>query len=119
MHGHLEVTKLLIEHSSEENIKEADHCGTTPLMDACRCGFLDIVHLFVTRKGGSEEDLFVQNKTGQNCLHVAAETGQSRMVQELVTKYGMNVNFPTDRFGKLTALHWAAKVSKRCSFPQV
>jgi ankyrin repeat protein len=107
MHGHAEVARVLI--TQEErlfNVNEADHCGTTPVMDACRFGFSLLVKLLLSE---FKAELTQVNKLGMNCLHIASEAGQTEIIKLLVKEYGMDVNIPASPSG-LTPLHWAVKV---------
>jgi ankyrin repeat protein len=106
MHGHIEVSKLLLHESSVEEANEEDNCGTTPLMEAARFGFLSLIELLIQF---AQANLKEVNKQGLNCLHIAAEAGETESVRVLVEKYGMDVNSKAEPLG-MTALHWAAKV---------
>ena len=107
MHGHENVTRLLLtQDDAIFNIQDSDQCGTTPVMDACRFGFNQLVQLLVSE---FKADLNQVNKLGMNCLHVASEAGQTETIELLVKTYGMSVHFPASPSG-LTPLHWAVKV---------
>jgi len=106
MHGHLGVIKVIAELSTPEEMNEEDHCGMTPLMDACRFGHVPVIHYLVK---AASADLNKFNKSGQNCLHIAAEAGRSSVVQDLVENFRMDVNLPSALPLQLTALHWTAK----------
>ncbi|XP_021967730.1 ankyrin repeat domain-containing protein 16-like isoform X1 [Folsomia candida] len=107
MHGHLEVSQLLLNHQPDpaEDINTPDHCGITPLMDACRFGYLHIFN-YLLKLGGNLHQI---NQQGQNCLHVAAEAGQTSLIEELVNNCGMNVDEPAQDDAKMRPLQWAAK----------
>src|SRR5665811_1620291 len=106
MHGHLEVAKLLVEEEGVEHANEEDHCGTSPVMDACRFGFQDLIDFL---KECTQADLTKCNQQGLNCLDIAAESGQSKTIKLLVGKYNMDINRRTDSL-LFSPLHWAAKV---------
>lgn len=119
MHGHLEVTRLLIEDSSlppEEQVLIVDSCGTTPIMECCRFGHVELLKYLVGL--GQEDGNFLQvcNSQGQNCLAIAAEAGQTNVVRSLIGTYGMDVDQPSKGGEKMTALHWSAKVGGSSCF---
>lgn len=106
MHGHLDVVKLIASISTPLELEEEDSCGSTPLMDACRSGHLNIIKFLIDVIG---IDPNKQNKNGVGLLHVAAEANQEYVVKTLAEDYHMNVNSPSHLFS-FTPLHWASRV---------
>jgi len=105
MHGHLDVVKLLTAESSQQSVGEEDNCGSSPLMDACRCGFMRIAEFFIDEVGISSKTL---NKNGVGLLHVSAEANQPEIVEVLVKRYQIDINQRSELLS-FTPLHWAAR----------
>jgi len=106
MHGNLEVSKLLVQESSISEINQADQCGTTPIMEACRFGYLELIDYLIEY---THADLNRCNMQGLACIHIAAEAGQSEVIKLLTSKYGVDIDMQTDHLN-MSPLHWAAKV---------
>jgi len=125
MHGNLDATKYILSKYSElsqlissiqDKLDEekiywnaSDNCGSTPVMDAVRFGFIQILQVLLNQNEKPELLLNRLNKAGQNCLHVAAEAGQCEIIRFIVQKNYVDVNSTSEQFG-MTALHWATKV---------
>ncbi|XP_059160323.1 NF-kappa-B inhibitor alpha-like isoform X2 [Physella acuta] len=98
-----------------------DQLGNTPLHNACRLGFTDIVRTLIT-PGHYEEtlqnqygipnqqfpqDLELKNYEGLTCLHLAA-IGEHVDVMQLLLAAGADVNQPEGKSGR-SVLHLAAE----------
>ncbi|CAL8100952.1 unnamed protein product [Orchesella dallaii] len=105
MHGHLEVLKLLVAGCSSLELNEEDNCGTTPLMEACRFGFMEIIEYLIVEVGIDPQAV---NKNGVGLLHVAAEANQGDVIKVLVNKYQVDINAASEQL-LMTPLHWAAR----------
>ncbi|KAK2175961.1 hypothetical protein NP493_694g01070 [Ridgeia piscesae] len=104
LHGRLDACEVLLQQGGY-NVDEADNCGTTPLMDALRNGHTDIADLLIRQH---KADTAKEDQLGRQCLHLAAEAGNSASVVYL-NQYGdFNVNSQTLTSG-VTPLHLAAK----------
>ena len=88
MHGRKSAVQMLLSRGNYAT-DEADACGNTPLMEALRMGHLDIAELLISDHHAS---LYAKDKTGRMVLHIAAEAGQLKAVQELVETHGVDVN---------------------------
>jgi hypothetical protein len=97
--GHVEITRLLLENGAEVNVKSVG--GFTPLHWAAWNGHVDILHLLV--ENGA--DLEVQNNDGRRALHIAASYGHLPFIQELISRYHVDIN-AKENDGR-TALSWA------------
>jgi len=105
MHGHLDAVKVLANESSQKQVGEEDNCGSSPLMDACRCGRQRIAEFFIDEIGVSPKLL---NKNGVGLLHVSAEANQQEMTELLVKRYKLDINQPSELLS-FTPLHWASR----------
>jgi hypothetical protein len=97
--GHVEITRLLLENGAEVNVKSVG--GFTPLHWAAWNGHVDILHLL--DENGA--DLEVQNNDGRRALHIAASYGHLPFIQELISRYHVDIN-AKENDGR-TALSWA------------
>jgi len=104
MHGHMAVTEMLLE-LNPMLVDARDSCNTSPLMDACRFGFLDLMELLILKY---KADISLENSLGMKCLHIAAQAGQLAVITSLVRNHSMEVNMAT-RLGH-TPLHYAIRV---------
>ena len=84
--GHIEIIRLLLQNGAEVNAK--DDSGWTPLHDAAYHGHVDILHLLV--ENGA--DLEVQDNDGWRALHDAADQGHLPFIQELISRYHVDIN---------------------------
>lgn len=115
LHGHLNCVKLIAlgvkgqGQQSWSKVNEEDTSGATPLLDACRCGFIEIAEYLIDNCG---IDPGILNSNGVGVLHVAAEANQGEMIEFLVGKFKnrLDVNEPS-KLLNFTALHWASRVS--------
>jgi hypothetical protein len=97
--GHIEIARLLLQSGAEVNAK--GNGGSTPLHSAETYGDVDILHLLV--ENGA--DLESQDNAGMRALHFAAWDGNLPIMQELISRYHVDINArSTD--GR-TALSWA------------
>jgi ankyrin repeat protein len=99
LHGHIEIARLLLQNGADVNVK-SDR-GRTPLYCAAWNGHIDVFHLLV--ENGA--DLEAQDNTGMRALHRAAYNGNLPFVQELISRYHVDIN-ARDNDGR-TALRWA------------
>jgi hypothetical protein len=100
-HGHVEITRLLLQNGAEVNARSDD--GYTPLYCAAFYGHVDILHLLV--ENGA--DLEAQNYHGYRALHYAAYHGNLPFIQELISRYHVDINAREENNGR-TAL-WEAR----------
>jgi hypothetical protein len=84
--GHIEIARLLLQNGVEVNAK--DRYGETPLHWAAWNGHIDILHLFV--ENGA--DLEAQHNDGERALHSAANYGHLPFIQELISRYHVDIN---------------------------
>jgi hypothetical protein len=84
--GHVEIIRLLLQNGAEVNAK--DNHGHTPLQDAAFQGHVDILHLLV--ENGA--DLEAQSNGGWRALHYAARYGDLPFIQELISRYHVDIN---------------------------
>jgi hypothetical protein len=84
--GHVEIARLLLQNGAEVNAKS--NRGRTPLYCAALNGHIDILHLLV--ENGA--DLEAQDNNGVRALHYAAYYGQLPFIQELISRYHVDIN---------------------------
>ena len=101
LHGHLNLCKALIDkHNFDANI--ADDNGCTALHYSVRKGsyelFSNIMHMVT--------NIYVQNKNGMNCLHLAALHGHLNICKTLIDDCQFNMHV-IDNAG-WTAFHYFA-----------
>jgi hypothetical protein len=84
--GHVEIARLLLQNGAEVNAKR--RCDRTPLQDAAYYGHVDILHLLV--ENGA--DLEAQDKIGCRALHSAACNDNLPIIQELISRYHVDIN---------------------------
>ena len=84
--GHVEITRLLLQNGAEVNAK--NNYGNTPLFCAAENGHIDILHLLVENGANLE----AQNNDGRRALHIAASYGHLPFIQELISRYHVDIN---------------------------
>jgi hypothetical protein len=94
--GHIEIIRLLLQNGAD--VKAKSNYGDTPLHWAAIFGNVDILHLLV--ENGA--DLEAQSSYGERALHFATYHGNLPLIQELISRYHVNIN-ARDNFGR-TAL---------------
>ena len=83
--GNKEVVQKLVSFKSVKYVDPTD--GSTPLHQACRQGWLDIVKLFIEKYGC---DPYVTNRSNQSLLHYACRYGHMDIVQYLINEQHSN-----------------------------
>ncbi|KAL7637921.1 UNVERIFIED_CONTAM: hypothetical protein RMT77_011534 [Armadillidium vulgare] len=87
--GHLNCLKVLLENEEAVNLIDfSDRFDNSPLHEAARNGYLDVVKLLLEK--GSQIDN--KNEDEETALHIAAETGQKEVVEELIKNYRFLIN---------------------------
>jgi hypothetical protein len=84
--GYVEITRLLLQNGAEVNAK--NNYGHTPLHWAAIHGQVDILHLLVENGANLE----AQNNYGGRALHYAARYGHLPFIQELISRYYVDIN---------------------------
>jgi hypothetical protein len=84
--GHIEISRLLLQNGADVNVK--DDGGNTPLHWAAEEDNIDVLHLLV--ENGA--DLEAQNNEGWRALHSAADQGHLPFIQELISRYHVDIN---------------------------
>ena len=84
--GHVEIARLLLQNGAEVNVR--DSLDRTPLHYAALFGHVDILHLLV--ENGA--DLEAQNNPGERALHIAARYCNLPIIQELISRYHVDIN---------------------------
>jgi hypothetical protein len=110
MIGHVEIARLLLQNGAEVNVKSK--YGTTPLHSAAFQGHVDILHLLV--ENGA--DLEAQDTDGWRALQYAANYGNLPFIQELISRYHVNINA---RENNGTTALWMARNGNPHSHPTV
>ena len=83
---HIEIARLLLQNGADVNAKS--NYGNTPLHWAASYGHVDILHLLV--ENGA--DLEAQSISGYRVLHSAALHGHLPFIQELISRYHVDIN---------------------------
>lgn len=104
MHGQLTTITYLLKHGAYQK-DEKDSCGTTPLMDSLRFGFVDVADCLIKEHGA---DIYTTDSIGRSCVHIAAHSGQIDSIKYLVEACNVNVESPC-LDSTTSALHFAAK----------
>jgi hypothetical protein len=86
VNGHVEIARLLLQNGAEVNMKS--NYGWTPLLCSAIQGHVDILHLLV--ENGA--DLEAQDVDGERALHDAAYNGNLPFIQELISRYHVDIN---------------------------
>jgi hypothetical protein len=97
--GRIEIAGLLLQNGAEVNVKNNN--GYTPLHWAAEEDNIDVLHLLV--ENGA--DLEAQDNDGYRALHYAAWHGNLPFIQELISRYHVDINARMNN-GR-TALWWA------------
>jgi hypothetical protein len=84
--GHVEIARLLLQNGAEVNVRS--NGGSTPLHCSAWNGHVDILHLLV--ENGA--DLEAQDNDGERALHWAAYSGHLPFIQELISRYHVDIN---------------------------
>jgi hypothetical protein len=84
--GHIEISRLLLQNGADANVR--NNYGNTLLHLAAEQDNVDILHLLV--ENGA--DLEVQKNNGWRALHIAARYGDLPFIQELISKYHVDIN---------------------------
>ena len=85
--GHLNLCKALIEmHRFDVHLKDVS--GLTPLHYCCKNGNYNLFQ-FLKDVGSNT---YLNTKTGQNCLHIAAKHGHFELCKILLNNYNFNVH---------------------------
>jgi hypothetical protein len=110
-HGHVEIARLLLQNGAEVNVR--NNYGNTPLHWAASHGHVDILHLLVE----NGVDLEAQDNDGWRVLHSAAIYGHLPFIQELISRYHVDIN--ARRNDGITALREASGRPDIIAFLQV
>jgi hypothetical protein len=105
--GNVEISHLLLQNGAEVNARSNFASGWTPLHYAAIVGHVDILHLLVDNGA----DLEAQDVDGERALHCAAYNGNLPFIQELISRYHVDIN--ARRYNGETALRVA-----RNGYPQ-
>ena len=85
------------------------HCGETPLHQACKQGWLDVVELLIEKYCG---DPNVKTKTNESLLHYACRYNHTDIVKLLIENYGCDPNVVTK--SNQTLLHYVCWYGSVC-----
>jgi hypothetical protein len=97
--GHIEIVRLLLQNGAEVNVR--NNRGNTPLHSAAYQGHIDILHLLVENGANLE----AQSDDGWRALHCAAYNGHLPFIQELKSRYHVDINARNNN--GITALFYA------------
>jgi hypothetical protein len=86
LNGHNEIIRLLLRAKADANVR--DRLYRTPLRWAAENSQVDILHLFVENGANLE----AQDYTGWRALHSAAYNGNLPFIQELISRYHVDIN---------------------------
>jgi hypothetical protein len=86
LNGHIEIARLLLQNGAEVNVR--NNYGNTPLHYAAENGHVDILHLLVENGANLE----AQSNYGERALHYAARYGNLPFIQELISRYHVDIN---------------------------
>jgi ankyrin repeat protein len=110
LNGHVEIARLLLQNGADVNAR--NNYGSTLLHYAVSYGHVDTLHLLV--ENGA--DLEALNNRGSRALHWAARFGYLPFIQELISRYHVDINARSNN-GR-TAL-WEARNGDPHSHPTV
>jgi len=109
LHGRTDIVNFLV-NICKIPLTITDSCGNYPLIDACRSGNLQTIQACLIKSLPNFPETAV-DKRGFNCLHAAAEAGQSESIRFLVESLNFDVNGKVEEtkslFYRQTALHVA------------
>jgi hypothetical protein len=97
--GHIEIARFLLQNGAEVNARSINGC--TSLHCAAFYGHVDILHLLVENGANLE----AQDNDGWRALHWAACYGHLLFIQELISRYHVDINARLN--DGTTALSWA------------
>ena len=100
--GQLNLCQWLLQNYKYD-VNITDNDGWTPLHSCLESGNNDLFQFFINI--GSK--IYLNTNTGQNCLHIAAASGNLILCKTLLENYVFDIH-ATDIYG-YTALHWCAK----------
>jgi hypothetical protein len=84
--GHVEIVRLLFQNGADVNVRDND--GWTALHCSAWKGHIDILHLLVE----TGADLEAHDYDGRRALHNASLYGYLPFIQELVSRYHVDIN---------------------------
>ncbi|KAL1879312.1 hypothetical protein Daus18300_001894 [Diaporthe australafricana] len=104
-----EVFKLILEKSQvEDDLKDIDELGWTPLFWAIYEGDEDVVKALVDTGKVNIKNIEEKHRRNQKAFSWAAELGREKIVEQLLRIDGIQVDSKDDKYGR-TPLLWAAK----------
>ncbi|XP_077868333.1 ankyrin repeat domain-containing protein 16-like [Saccoglossus kowalevskii] len=104
LHGNTEAAKIMI-HRCHYQVDMVDSCGSTPLMDSLRVGYVDIADLLIMLH---KADVHKGDILGRQAIHLASQSGCVTSLNFLINNCNVSVNIQTI-IGCLSPLHLAAK----------
>ena len=100
-HGQLNFCKTLIKvYKFDKDM--SDNNGSRALHHSAGSGIFELVHFFVDKK----TDIYLKNKFGHDCLHIAVFYGHLNLCKKLIERFNFDKDM-TDNDG-WTALHHSA-----------
>ena len=100
-HGQLNFCKTLIKvYKFDKDM--SDNNGSRALHHSAGSGVFELVHFFVDKK----TDIYLKNKFGHDCLHIAVFYGHLNLCKKLIERFNFDKDM-TDNDG-WTALHHSA-----------
>ena len=102
MDGHLNLCKVLIE-KHKFDIDVPDNDGWTAVHYSARYGSYELLRYFAEMG----VDIYLKNKNGSNCLHIAAMYGHLNLCKLLTDKHNFDIHMAAD--DGWTAVHHSAR----------